>query len=96
MQVSHIMLYIFFFYSKNSQLLDIMLHNHNPECAHCAEHENEHVGSCDRKNNSVSRFRCRYRDYYKQLFLAAQNCSSPNKTWSYWNTISFLIRIQLT
>ena len=41
------MLYIFFFYSKNSQLLDIMLHNHNPECAHCAEHENKHVGSCD-------------------------------------------------
>ena len=74
-----------------------MLHNHNPECAHCAEHENEHVGSCDKKHNSVSRFRYRYRDYYKQLFLAAQNCSSPNKTWSYyWNTISFLIRIQLT
>ena len=33
------MLYIFFFYSENSQLLDIMLHNQNPESAHCAEHK---------------------------------------------------------
>ena len=72
-----------------------MLHKHNPECAHCAEHKTnvqkvviENIIPCQDFVTGIAII-------YKQLFLAAQKCSLPNKTWSYRNTISFLIRIRL-